>query len=361
MTDENALQVQVDQVSKQQWDELIHKFKDATVFQTWSYGAVRWGEHNLSHLVLQEGGEPVAAAQVRIIRPPVPNAGIAYVTYGPLWQRKNADVRSEIFRQALRALKDEYAGKRKLLLRLNLNLYDNIDKEIFAILTAEGFSANRYAPEHRTLVLDLSPPLDQIRASLKQKWRNILNKALRGADQLRMIEGTSPELLQKFIRVYREMHRHKKFVETVSPEEFAIIQQDLPAASRLRVMICEAEGVPIAGMVCSVVGEKAIYILGASNALGRKHNASYLLQWRMIEWMKDNGIRYYDLGGIDPEGNPGTYRFKVGLAGKNGLDVHYIGVYDYSGSFLSSVFGRMADLLRKYYLALKQFMSKLKR
>ena len=36
------------------------------------------------------------------------------------------------------------------------------------------------------------------------------------------------------------------------------------------------------------------------------------------EWIKEKGLRYYDLNGINPETNPGTYHFKRGLAGKKG-------------------------------------------
>jgi hypothetical protein len=35
----------------------------------------------------------------------------------------------------------------------------------------------------------------------------------------------------------------------------------------------------------------------------------------MILWLKENGFRWYDLGGIDPEGNPGVYSFKRGFSG----------------------------------------------
>ena len=42
---------------------------------------------------------------------------------------------------------------------------------------------------------------------------------------------------------------------------------------------------------------------------------SVLLQWTLIEWLKENSFKWYDLGGIDPERNPGVYHFKKGLFG----------------------------------------------
>jgi hypothetical protein len=46
-----------------------------------------------------------------------------------------------------------------------------------------------------------------------------------------------------------------------------------------------------------------------------KSKGAYLLHWTMIQWLKSNGVRWYDLGGIDPEGNPGVYSFKKGFSG----------------------------------------------
>jgi lipid II:glycine glycyltransferase (peptidoglycan interpeptide bridge formation enzyme) len=45
-------------------------------------------------------------------------------------------------------------------------------------------------------------------------------------------------------------------------------------------------------------------------------NAAYLLQWAAIQKAKALGCQWYDLGGIDPEGNPGVYNFKKRMGGK---------------------------------------------
>ena len=44
--------VEIDQISKAEWEKLIHIFDDSSIYQTWSYGAVRWGQSNLSHIVI---------------------------------------------------------------------------------------------------------------------------------------------------------------------------------------------------------------------------------------------------------------------------------------------------------------------
>jgi hypothetical protein len=65
------------------------------------------------------------------------------------------------------------------------------------------------------------------------------------------------------------------------------------------------------------MGDSAIYLLGATSDSGLKAKGSYLLQWSVIRWLKENGVKWYDLGGIDPERNPGVYSFKRGLSGSD--------------------------------------------
>lgn len=88
------------------------------------------------------------------------------------------------------------------------------------------------------------------------------------------------------------------------------------------------------GLVGSAHGDTGIYLLGATSDEGMKTKGSYLLQWRMVQWLKERGCRWYDLGGINPETNPGVYHFKAGLSGK---DVTQPGTFEFSGSALSSL------------------------
>src|SRR6266508_4384610 len=91
--------VEIDNVDKESWHDLVEKFDDASIYQTWSYEAVKSGENRLSHMVLKRKGEIVAAAQVRIVKAPVVNVGAAYVRWGPLWQPGGRLADPEVFSQ----------------------------------------------------------------------------------------------------------------------------------------------------------------------------------------------------------------------------------------------------------------------
>jgi CelD/BcsL family acetyltransferase involved in cellulose biosynthesis len=101
----------------------------------------------------------------------------------------------------------------------------------------------------------------------------------------------------------------------VDVEEFGRIQEDLPEAHRMRVLLCMDGDAPVAGLVASTMGDSAVYLLGATSDEGLNSKGAYLLQWALIKWLKENGFRWYDLGGINPERNPGVYHFKKGMSG----------------------------------------------
>ena len=117
--------LEVDTVDEETWYGLLRQFEDANIYQTWAYGLVRNGRQNISHVVLKAGSSVVAIAQCRIAKAPFIGAGIAYVMWGPLWRPHEACAEPEVFRQAIRALRNEYVCKRGLLLRLNPVLFED--------------------------------------------------------------------------------------------------------------------------------------------------------------------------------------------------------------------------------------------
>src|SRR5438105_4123074 len=83
-------QVAIDQVTEGEWNSFLSQFADASLYQTWAYGAVSWGERSLSHLLLRRAGQVVGMAQFRIMRVPLLSSGIAYLRWGPLWRRRDS-------------------------------------------------------------------------------------------------------------------------------------------------------------------------------------------------------------------------------------------------------------------------------
>lgn len=341
----------IDSVDDREWYSLLARFADANIYQTWSYDEARCGRKRISHLVLKKNGSVVAVAQARIVRIPVLGAGIAYVRWGPLWRLRRTDPAPEVLEQALRALRNEYACRRKLVLRIYPALFDDAPAPLKAVLSEEGYSLVA-GTRDRTLLMDVRPPLSDLRAALRPHWQRELKVAEKL--QLEVSEGTDDGFFESFIGIYREMVGRKGFTEPNDIREFRAIQRALPPQFKMRVMLCRAADTLCAGVIYSVVGQTAIYLFGATSNSGLRSRGSYLLQWRVIEALQKAGVAFYDLNGINPEVNPGTYKFKAELCGTGGKDVSFLGRFDASiGGRSEWSIRAAARLTRAYRLSVR--------
>ncbi|HSZ01603.1 MAG TPA: GNAT family N-acetyltransferase [Terriglobales bacterium] len=342
---------EVDTMDEQAWCQVLDQFDDANIYQTWSYDEVRGGRTNISQLLLKRDGIVVAAAQARIVRLPIVKAGIAYVRWGPLWRLQTGEADPETFRQAIRALHNEYAFRRGLVLRLYPSIFDNDSYGLASILHEEGFSLSEEKPD-RTLLLDLRPTLQELRQGLRPHWSRYLKVAEK--NRLEIVEGSDDKSFEMFVTIYREMVSRKGFAEPNNINEFRLVQNRLPERLKMKVILCSSSGEVCTGLVCSVIGKTAVYLFGATSNAGLKARGAYLLHWKLIEWLKQQGFATYDLNGINPVTNAGTYKFKSDLCGNNGKDVYFLGRFDSYTSLLSHSCVSCGDGLRGLYRALKK-------
>jgi hypothetical protein len=349
------LSAEIDQATDQQWSDLLSGFDDASVYQSWAYGSVHWGERQLSHLVVKRGSRVVGIAQVRLVQLPLIKKGVAYVRWGPLCRLRGESFNADALRQVTEAMRQEYGERRGLLLRMIPPVFTN---DPFANRLSEtwselGLSRNPEARVDRTMRVDLSVSLQDLRAGLHQRWRNYL----KGAEKLgfTVTQGTGMEFYDKFLLAYREMMARKRFDTTVDVDEFRRIQEELPEPLRMQIFLCEKEGKLFNALVVAAAGDTGIYLLAGTSNEGLNAKGAYLLQWRAIEWLKGRGFHWYDLGGINPDGNPGVFQFKNGMGGQ---DVHQAGVYELSGGWLSSACVRSGEQLQSAVRSIRSRIGK---
>jgi hypothetical protein len=297
------------------WTTAIASFRDANLYQL----AGQSGARSTSRFVLHDNSAIVSMAEVRIKRLPLIGLGMAYVFRGPLVDGPHVSDHN-VFRQSLRALRNEYVGKRGLVLRINSNLVEEFDGERIEIFKEEGFAPVPYLRRRQSLLVDLSAKnADDVRENLDKKWRNCLRKAEKS--ELDVVSGQSLEYFDAFLPLYDAMLQRKRFRPTADVMWHRRIQQDLPDPLKMTVVLATLRGQPCAGAIVSRVGERAVFLFGAANDEGLRTCASYLVQWRIVTDLMDAGCRYYDLNGINRVTNEGTFHFKRGLAGRTGIEV----------------------------------------
>ena len=355
IVDKSNYVAEINTVNESEWNTILDKFDDATIYQTWEYGSIQWGENNLSHIVIKQGNKIIGAAQCRIIKLPFLKTSILYIMWGPMWHVYNQDITPDNFRSVIRAIYQEYVVNRNYIVRLNSPDFNMNNKELRHIIKDEGFYEQLSISSYRTLVNDLNPPLEDLLMGLKKKWRENLRRAKRNG--LNIIEGTNDDLYSAFIALYQEMHKRKRFAEFVDINKFRNIQKRLANNQKMKILICEHKGKPISGLIYSSIGMRGIPIFSATGNDGMKLRGSYLLRWHMLEQLKEKRCLYFDQGGINPLNNPGGFHFKSGMGG---IEVSHLGYFDaYQSVNIYNLF-ILSNYIRNIYRTFKIKYSKRK-
>jgi lipid II:glycine glycyltransferase (peptidoglycan interpeptide bridge formation enzyme) len=125
-----------------------------------------------------------------------------------------------------------------------------------------------------------------------------------------------------------------------------------------RLFLARCEGQLLGGAINFILGRQCWYVYGASSANLRKLMPNHLLQWRMMQWARDEGCEVYDFRGVALD-RPGTgdhlaglRRFKAGFAAEY---VEYIGEWDLPlSALLYGAFTLLEPKLRKARLKLRR-------
>ncbi|MBN1981888.1 MAG: peptidoglycan bridge formation glycyltransferase FemA/FemB family protein [Chitinivibrionales bacterium] len=320
-------------LSQHEWTSILSQFSDASICQSWEYGAVRWGSGALHHILLKKNQTVVAAAQVRLLKLPMIPVRMAYIATGPVWKPRFLKPDHQNYRLILAALAHEYCVKQNSsFIVLKSQEFKESNSAISAISRDERFYqlSHFFSPNRQTIFVDLRPTEEELRKQLDKKWRHSLKCAEK--EELAIAEGYDDKLFTTFIGLYTELKKSKGFIG-VDVEEFKKIQSMSDKNNRMRITICYHQGRPVSGSVCSLMGDTVIGLLSATNAEGRKVRAYYLLQWDEILWARKAGALRYDLNGINPKRNPSVYHFKAGL---NGVERTFAGVFFYGKTLFHS-------------------------
>jgi lipid II:glycine glycyltransferase (peptidoglycan interpeptide bridge formation enzyme) len=339
MTDLKTIKYEIHNYNDEKWNKILSLFDDSSIYHTNGFIKHSIGGENAEHFVVTNSNKIIAAANVRIKKIPALNRGIAHLRWGPLWQTKNEEPNIDNFKIALEQLHKEYVVKRKFVLRITSNQFVENEINFSTIFKDAGFKL--FAQPDKTIVIDLTPDEETLRKNFRKKWRYSLKQAEK--KELTIVKGNDDSLFNEFIKIYQEMHGRKNFEESVDVENFRKINTDLCEENKFQIFICKHKETVLSAMVTTAFGNSGIYLLGGSTTEGLKMSSSYLLQWETMMWLKSIGKKWYDLGGIDAEANPGVYTFKTGMGGN---EVTFIGGFEAGKDFISKNIIRLGEMMK---------------
>lgn len=334
----------IEPVARDEWTREAPRFSDYSYRQSWAYGEALAERRRAAsvHVAIRRGNDLLGLVDVRVKKAPLGLGGMAYVSWGPLAQTGEPDDLERLV-QCMEALRVEFVKRRRLLLRVDLQ--PSLRQADWSDRTAEwlgtaGFSRAARLPIERTFLLYLDQPLKELRSRLAQKWRNCLNRAERNGLTVR--HGSHRQIFGEFCSLFSRFRQQKTFNVDLDAAFFMKVHDRMEPSARFDVALAEKDGQVVAGHVASMLGDTCVYLLGATEKAGLETKASYLLQWHVITKAKERGLRWYDLGGIDPVGNYGVFHFKRGLGG---IEVSSPGPFEVAPSGPSGKLIRAAETL----------------
>jgi len=247
---------------------------------------------------------------------------------GKIWYSpKGPDVASVKELQALTTELTAFARTKGVFsIKIEPELDHTVDLSKLSLIKTKPVQQN-----YATVLIDLSPSLDNILKNLNQKGRHAIRRAERDGVTAKAVELTNENCAIMY----------SLFLETASgagftirpPEYYRSFYERYSKSGTGQLFFAYFEGEVVAGAFAMVQGSKSVYKDGASIRKRTAYGASHLLQWEIITWAKEKGSKEHDLAGVPPIAeikNPdhpfyGLGRFKTSF---NKTVTEYVGAYD---------------------------------
>jgi hypothetical protein len=328
----------LEQLDRDSYHEALAQTPDARFHQLWDYEAQR---QDCQHEAVRTSGG--ALAMVRIKTLPGIGRGLAYISSGPALP--GSDLAEAELAGIVSELRREYVERRRLVLRINPPLSPARAPALRAALVACDFRSLPANRGYRTILVPLGGGEEEVRRQFNKSLRYGINRGLRNDFDIE--EGSGLDPYGRFLKLYDEMWERKRFETGVDPRWVRRVQEQLPEKFKLRIRVARLDGVDLAATVHSLVGDTLLSLLGATkveeNATPARRYAAHTLHWSAIRSAVAEGLCWYDLGGIDPETNPGGHTFKEAFGGD---DVSSLGVWEAGRDVVSRLAVRLGEGLR---------------
>lgn len=192
--------------------------------------------------------------------------------------------------------------------------------------------ARAVQPNSSTVLIDLSPSLEEILAGFNQKGRHAINRAKRDGVTAEAVPFTEENArLMYDLLVSTAAGR---FEQSIRPfDYYKAFWKSFYDTGRGSLFFAYSEGQVVSAAFAMYMGHKSTYKDGASVRDKQVYGASHLLQWEVMQWMKARGCTQHDLCGappsdqVDDTTHPhyGIGRFKTSF---NKQITDYVGAFD---------------------------------
>jgi len=293
-----------DTLAQADWDA-HHARAAAALQQDWAYGAcMKAMGVTVMRACVEQDGAPVALAQFIVRRFAGQLASMALCSLGPVWLQPLSG----------REKKQAYQALKRSMPLSNLRLVAVTPPEP---QTPElGLSRwRRVMTGHSTVMLDITPSMEELRAQLDKRWRHRLGGAENSELTIHRV-GTNAGQYRWLLEA--EMQQREQRGLYGLPLHFFdlyVPSRQQPAQTVLTVR-ADVGRDRVAGMMFLIHGQAATYQVGWTSDAGRDLHAHNLILWQGIQELRERGVRLLDLGGVNTIRSAGIARFKMSTGGQ---------------------------------------------
>lgn len=292
-------EITIDALDVQEWDNLLSRSEVCDAFQAYEWALVLQNSMGVQPRFLLVKCREQSIGGVMFFAKKMFGMIDSYeIRGGPLYIRGNKEI---VMKSILRTLSE----KKKKAVNLLFVPFPLINSGLKPIFNAQGYLSYPF----RTTIIDLSRRLQDVWKALNKKARWGVRKAERLG-----LEVKEADTWQKWEQYYRLhlLHGREKQYPTKPPEFFRELFK-LHQKNMSRLFLAQHEKHTIAGSLFLIYKQNMIFLQNASRAAFLSHNPNNLLQWKSIEWAKENGVATYDMNGLPPKEVPylrGVYHYK---------------------------------------------------
>ncbi len=315
------------------WDSFVANAPNGHLLQSWGWGELkRRSGWQPVRLVVEDDGRVLAGAQV-LIRSRF-GISLAYMPRGPV---APAD-QPELYARLLDAVHKVARSRHAIFMKVEPN--EPAGAHVERVLTDHGFRQSPGSMQFlATIMIDLSGGPEAVLAAMKSKTRQNIRLSEKRGVTVRPASGE--EDMHRFQELMEETGRRAGF-PVRSLDYHRDLLEEFRKRDQAELLLAEAEGQVIAGLMVFAFGRGGIELYGSSDTEQRRDKPNYLLRWKALEWCMARGCAYYDFGGIleqaaeSPDGSPpqgedgsglwGVYEFKRRFGGS---PFRFAGAYDY--------------------------------
>jgi lipid II:glycine glycyltransferase (peptidoglycan interpeptide bridge formation enzyme) len=305
------------------WNAFVEAAPYRSFPQLWEWGELRepFGWRPLRIAVGEDpAGPPRAAAQVLLREVPLAGWRLAYVPRGPVGDLDDAAVRDALF-AALRSL-----ARSERVATVKVDPEATPASPFGAALLAPPWREAAKVQPPRTRLIDLAAPEDELRAGMKKKHRQYVNKAERDGISVERLDGSADgatvrTALDDFYRIYVHTAERAGFVARAK-HYYERVWELFAPTGHARLAFAARDGERLATLFHFTCGDRAAEAFGGMTDEGAESRANYLVKWASIIGFKAEGFAVYDLWGL---ATGGIAQFKEGFGGRQ---VDYVGARD---------------------------------